>query len=292
MSSKLKISVYITSYNQKAFLKEAIDSVLNQTVSPFEVILVDDCSDDGSQELILEYAKEHSMIRYSFHTVNRGVAQVRRTALEMVKGDYVTYVDGDDLYLPRKLEIESQIIINQSCDIAFSNNIYVNEYDLNNIKWIWTDTPVNLKSHSSMFVKTVGRFFPRSSLFRMELVNYEFLKSIGFHDPNLALYEDYDLRIRMAQRGTFGCTLEPTTKDRINSKGLSTSPRKDHLEALSYIFKKYEKDICELNVKDEDIIRKRIKQILSEVTPKKGRVGFVSVFDKISKKVLKKVKTL
>tara|TARA_R110002051_G_scaffold57789_1_gene106753 strand:- start:7921 stop:8787 length:867 start_codon:yes stop_codon:yes gene_type:complete len=287
MSSKLKISVYITSYNQKDFLKEAIDSVINQTLTPYEIIIVDDCSGDGSQELILEYAREHSNIRYSFHTTNQGVAQVRRTALEMVQGDYVTYVDGDDIYLPRKLEIESQIIIKQSCDIAFSNNIYVNEYDLSNIKWIWTDTPVNLKSHSSMFVKTVGRFFPRSSLFRMELVNYEFLKSIGFHDPNLDLYEDYDLRIRMAQKGTFGCTLEPTTKDRINSKGLSTSPREDHLKALNYIYKKYENDICELNVTDREILRKRIKQILGKVTPQKEKGGFARFFDRVLKKVKK-----
>ena len=95
----MKISVYISSYNQKEYLQVAIESVLNQTFLPYEIIIVDDCSSDGSQELIKEYSKKYSFIRYVFHKENKGIAQVRITALSKVTGDFVTYLDGDDLYL-------------------------------------------------------------------------------------------------------------------------------------------------------------------------------------------------
>jgi glycosyltransferase involved in cell wall biosynthesis len=289
MNSKLKISVYITSYNQKEFLKDAIESVLNQTLPPYEIIIVDDYSDDGSQELILDYAKSYSTIRYSFHSTNRGVAQVRCTALEMVEGDYVTYLDGDDVYLPRKLEIESQIILSESCDIAFSNNIYVREDDLNSVQWIWAHNPIDLKSHESMFVKTLGRFYPRDSLFRMELVNYNFLKEIGFHDPELKLYEDYDLRIRMSQKGTFGYSLEPTTKIRISSHGLSTLPKASHLEAFRYIFIKYKRQISTLDLSSQNVLEKRLNQLLGE-SPKNDGMNELTASSRLFRRFKKLLK--
>ncbi|MBT7715794.1 MAG: glycosyltransferase family 2 protein, partial [Deltaproteobacteria bacterium] len=87
----MKISVFITSYNQKKFLIEAIESVLNQTLSPFQIIVVDDSSKDLSQEVIAGYAARYpNLITPIFHKRNTGVAQVRIDALNAVNGDYVT----------------------------------------------------------------------------------------------------------------------------------------------------------------------------------------------------------
>ena len=149
----MRISVYITSYNQKAFLKEAIDSVLNQTLQPYEIIIVDDCSTDGSQELILSYADKYVYVKPIFHKKNLGVAKVRITALSNIKGDYVTYVDGDDVFLPNKLEIEANLIKSGEFNVAFSNNMYVDSNDLNDVKWIWADNVINLKTN--LFIKTL-----------------------------------------------------------------------------------------------------------------------------------------
>ena len=247
----MKISVYITSYNQKGFLKEAIDSVLNQTIQPFEIIIVDDASTDGSQDLIKYYAGKFDIIRYIFHDINKGVSQVRITALNDIKGNYVSYLDGDDLYLPNKLEVESNLIIKNKCDLAFSNNMYVLEENPQIVKWIWASNEIDVSDTVDLFYKTISRDFPRGSLFRMELINYEKLKKIGFHDANLKIYEDYDLRIRLAKELSFACSIEPTTKIRISNNGLSKSPKEEHLEAFNYIFKKYQKDIDALDIKQK-----------------------------------------
>lgn len=263
----MKISVYITSFNQKAFLKEAIDSVLNQTFPAYEILIVDDFSTDGSREMIVEYSEKHSEIHYIFHEKNRGVSSVRRTALENFKGDYVTYVDGDDLYLPNKLEIEAQLIQEGDYNVAFSNNMYVLPNQVNKVKWIWASKELNLDPKQNLFVKTLTRDFPRNSLFRMELIHKSLIEKVGLHDENLAIYEDYDFRIRLAKYGKFNYSLHPTTKIRISENGLSRSPKLEHFKAFEYIFRKYKKEIATLEENTRAEVEKKLKVLLDKMNP-------------------------
>lgn len=238
----MNISVYITSYNQKEFLREAIESVLSQTLKPFEIIIVDDASKDGSQEMIRSYQSRHpELIRAYCFEFNQGVTRVRRKALSEVKGDHVTYVDGDDLYLPHKLELEAKLMRKQGTNLVFTNNMYVNPDDINDIKWIWASNSIDLTT--DLFLKTLTRDYPRNSLFRMELVNFEYFKSVGFHDPNLSIYEDYELRIRLSKKACMNYSLEPTTKIRISKEGLSKSPKDLHESSFKYIYNKYAPEI-------------------------------------------------
>ncbi len=101
-----KISVFITSYNQKKFLVEAIESVLSQTLKPVELIIVDDRSTDGSQEVIGEYARRYpDLIRPYYQEMNVGIAANKAFAQQHVNGDWLTYLNGDDRFLPQKLEL-------------------------------------------------------------------------------------------------------------------------------------------------------------------------------------------
>ncbi|MEH6764508.1 MAG: glycosyltransferase family A protein [Aequorivita antarctica] len=286
----MKISVYITSYNQKDFLKEAIDSVLSQTFKPFEIIIVDDCSSDGSQELIKEYSNKHSIIKHFFHEKNQGVSQVRITALSNVTGDFVTYLDGDDLYLPNKLEIESRLMENNDCDIVFTNNVYVNPEDINDVKWIWASDKIKLSSN--LFVQTITRNFPRGNLFRMELINYEFLRNIGFHDLNLKIYEDYDLRIRLAKKAKMVCSIEPTTKIRISKNGLSKSNKEEHIKAYKYIYSKYETDVNKLDdsLRNEVILKmKRNLNLFYEENSSNSDITFKEKIKRRLKQLIDKI---
>lgn len=239
----MNISVYITSYNQKDFLKEAIESVLNQTLRPYEIIIVDDCSSDGSPELIRSYKSKYpDLIIPVFHERNMGVTQVRITALQQVKGDFVTYVDGDDMYLPKKLEVEAGLINKGNFQLAFSNNMYFKGIE-NNIEHIWAYNKYEMPKTGIMYFETLSRSFPRKSLFRMELVNYNAWNQVGFHDTNLKIYEDYDMRIRLTKNLRVNYTIEPLTKIRIGESGLSHSPKDIHIKSLEYILKKHQSDI-------------------------------------------------
>jgi glycosyltransferase involved in cell wall biosynthesis len=263
----MKISVWITSYNQKEFLKEAIESVLAQTLKAHQLILVDDHSADGSQELIIAYKQQYpSLITAVFHKQNRGVAQVRVSALEQVTGDHVTYVDGDDLYLPRKLEVESKLITQGDFQIAFSNNIYF-KGSAEQVDHIWVEEGSTLPRPGNMYFETLSRSFPRNSLFRMELVNYDLWKQTGFHDTSLKIYEDFDMRIRLTKNAKVNYSREALTMIRLGESGLSQSRKEVHRECLEYILQKHAKDINGLTSAQAALVRQRFQLLMNGNKP-------------------------
>src|SRR4030042_587586 len=95
-----KVSVIITTYNRVHFVCEAIDSVLNQTFKDFEIIVVDDGSTDNTKEALKRYSKN---IFYIYQS-NKGRSQARNTGLKVAKGDYIAFLDDDDIWVPHKLE--------------------------------------------------------------------------------------------------------------------------------------------------------------------------------------------
>ncbi len=265
----MNVSVYITSYNQCEFLKVAISSVLNQTLQPCEIIIVDDASTDDSQLIIKDFANQNPIIKYLFHTENKGVVETRRTALAMIKGDLVTYVDGDDIYLPNKLEIEFNLLKETNSDLVFSNNTYVMEEDTEKELWTWIEPGVSIDLDSNLFLKTLTRDYPRSSLFRMEMVRRSLLEEVGFHDTNLKIYEDYDLRIRLSKIAKMAYSDEVTSKIRVSTSGLSKSNREVHLESLKYIFDKYRLEVDNLDDQTRKKVISRQEQILDIYREKK-----------------------
>ncbi len=233
----MKISVFITSYNQREVLREAIDSVVQQTLPPCQIIVVDDCSHDGSQDLIADYAREHgNLFTPIYHPANTGVAQARIDALQAVRGDYVTYLDGDDRYLPDKLKEEARTL-QESPDarIAFSNNAYVTE-DGNERIYTWIDG--ESPPQGDVFCQTFARAFPRDSLFRMELVRYEDWKRIGFHDPRFRIYEDYDMRVRLTKQLKVTYCDQVLSEIRWHQAGLSHSEWAVHFHWLNVLYRK------------------------------------------------------
>src|SRR5262245_56185453 len=103
----IRISIIITSYNHRAYLVEAIESVLDQTRLPHEIIVADDMSSDGSQDAIREYERRYpGLVRGLLQEHNRGIPGNRNAALRIVTGNYVGILDGDDRFLPHKLETQ------------------------------------------------------------------------------------------------------------------------------------------------------------------------------------------
>jgi len=96
------ISVIIPTYNHACFLAEAIDSVLAQTLAPLEVIVVDDGSTDATPEVLAAYGDRIRVIRQK----NQGVAMARNAGIAAARGEYLAFLDSDDVWYPRKLELQ------------------------------------------------------------------------------------------------------------------------------------------------------------------------------------------
>lgn len=98
------VSIITPSYNSEKFIGKTIESVLAQTYQNWEMIIVDDKSTDSSTDIIKNYTEKDERIRLIMLNKNGGVASARNKAILECKGDYIAFLDSDDLWLPEKLE--------------------------------------------------------------------------------------------------------------------------------------------------------------------------------------------
>ncbi len=112
------VSVIIPVYNASAHLEETMNSVFSQTYNKIEIVLVDDCSTDSSAQIISKKQDEHTNIVYYKQERNRGAGMARNKALEIAKGQFIAFLDADDLWLPEK--ISKQLALMKETGSPFS----------------------------------------------------------------------------------------------------------------------------------------------------------------------------
>lgn len=98
------VSVITPVYNAERFIADTIESVLTQTYTKFELILIEDCSKDNSLKIIQEYSERDNRIKCIYQNVNKGAAEARNRGLEESQGQYIAFLDSDDLWVCTKLE--------------------------------------------------------------------------------------------------------------------------------------------------------------------------------------------
>ena len=103
MQEKL-VSVIIPTYNRSSFLKEAIQSVLNQSYNNFEIIVIDDGSEDETEKVIQSF--NDSRIKYLKREHTGSPAFIRNQGMKIAKGEYIAFLDSDDLWFPHKLKMQ------------------------------------------------------------------------------------------------------------------------------------------------------------------------------------------
>ena len=113
-----KISVLIPAYNVELYLRECIDSVLNQTMQDFEIICIDDASTDGTRNILEDYQKKDSRIKVFCHEKNKGQSSGRNDALAHATGDYVYMLDADDRIVPEAFEELYEICSRDNLDVV------------------------------------------------------------------------------------------------------------------------------------------------------------------------------
>lgn len=179
------VSVIITTYNRRAFLKTALLSVINQDYQDKEIIVVDDGSDDNSYEEIREFP-----IRYVWKK-NGGISSARNRGIELSKGDYISFLDVDDLWLKGKLSKQMELMKRYNFLISYTDEI-----------WIRNGKRLNQKLRHR---KYTGHIFERclplciispSSV----LIKRDVFDSIGLFDESMPVCEDYDMWLRITAR--------------------------------------------------------------------------------------------
>lgn len=221
MQNKPLISVITPLYNAKDHIEDTIKSVLNQTYQNWEMIIVDDVSNDGGNEIVSRHALLDSRIKLIQHTVNKGGAGARNTALELANGRLIAFLDADDLWDPEKLELQSEFMLTNNIGFSFSNYRTMDEDGrfLNNV-----DVPSKVKLSDMYYHNYIG------CLTAMYDVNF-FGK---FYLPDIRKRQDYALWIKMLAHYDFAHSINSCLASyRIRKSSLSSSK----IDAVKYYWK-------------------------------------------------------
>ena len=143
MNKTKKFSFIIPVYNMEKYLTECLNSVLNQTVKDFEVILINDGSTDSSGELCDQYSTKYDFV-HTIHQENQGLSEARNAGIKLANGEYIILLDSDDFIRENALEILSKIIDGKRPDVIINNYYYTYDNGEHFYSNEW-NTPTNLK---------------------------------------------------------------------------------------------------------------------------------------------------
>ena len=243
----MNLTVGITSYNQRELLVEAIDSVIAQTVKPAEIVIVDDASQDDSPRLIEAYAQRYPDLIYPvLLDRNAGPNAARNHIIDRATGEYLSFLDGDDRWLPSKLEREAKRLqLPDHPDGVFSNFYFIRKNGERAFLWA-TDRP---PPQGYILAEVLTLDLPRTTLFRSELAPTAMWREAGYFDDSFEIYGDWDMRVRLATVvPSFAYVDEPLCEYRRHGGGLSNKPVDKHLAAVDHIESKYADLIARLTM--------------------------------------------
>lgn len=267
------ISVIIPTYNRAWAIKEAIDSILAQEYSRFEIIVVDDGSTDETQQILEAYTADISII----HQRNKGVSAARNRGVDSASGQWVAFLDSDDLWLPKKLAAQVEFfrdhpdaLICQTEEIWIRNGIRVNPGKRH-------QKPSGMIFEPSLELCLVS---PSAVMIRRELFD-----EVGLFDESLPACEDYDLWLRISCRYPVHLIDTPLTIKRGgHSDQLSRSPGLDKYRIKSL------NNIIESNLLSETQRRAAIHtlrekcRIYADGCRKRGRIEEAADYEKLAKR--------
>lgn len=184
--SKL-VSIIIPCFNQEKFITDAIMSAENQTYKDIEIVFIDDCSTDGSLEVVNELKKKYTNIFVLKNETNLGVVDSRNKAIDFAKGFYILPLDGDDTIEPTYIE-DAVKVFEENPDVGF---VYCKARKFGSVNEDWNLPKFNKES----FI--FGNCIVNSSLFRKS----DFIKLGKYKSYMYSWTEDYDLWMSFVEAG-------------------------------------------------------------------------------------------
>lgn len=224
------VSINLCCYNSERYLRETLDSIINQTYKNWELIVIDDGSSDSSGKIVSEYVKKSYPVHY-YYQENRGLSYSRNRAIELSKGDYIAFIDHDDLWLPDKLEKQVKLF-EEKTDVEL---IYSNFFSLKNgRKKIYFNKP----NPEGYVFRDFLRYYP-VALLTVMIRRPSLQRLTGLFDTNLKLSEEYELFMRLLYSSRAGYIREPLAIYRIHENMGSLKYIDRWPEEMAYILDKF-----------------------------------------------------
>ena len=222
------ITIITPTYNRASFLKRAISSVLNQTFTNFEMIIVDDCSKDNTEQVVRSI--DDNRIRYIKLESNKGPAGARNVGINTAKGSYISLLDSDDEYLPNKLALQINKIREMPEEVGVVYCGYLIVYEPDTIQG-----KVLPRYNGNLFDTLLKHNCIGSPT---PLIKKECFDTCGLFDDSLPSYDDWDMWIRISNKFKFDYVDEPLAKVYTHGNQTSTNLTST-IKVRELLFQKY-----------------------------------------------------
>lgn len=251
------VSVIMPAYNASNYIQESINSVIAQTYSNWELIIVDDGSTDVTSSIITNNSNLDNRIK-SFHQENGKQGKARNFGIAFARGMYIAFLDSDDLWLPEKLEIQLQEIKEKNVDLVFSDSYVFSDSNVYDKTKTMNTLNVTLKGLEAFKMFLQGNRIPLLTVLvkkeKIHLVN-------GFTEKSeIPLAEDYHLWLKMLiNKCIFYGSDKTLASYRVHDKS-STSQDKLASKQIPEVFF----DLMQNNAEVKQIILKDLKKVLQK----------------------------
>lgn len=204
-----EISVCILTWNQSAFIRQAIISAVSQNVdTKMEVLVGDDCSTDGTDEIVRAMESEFpGVVKLVRHASQLGASGNYKKLLELAQGRFIAHLDGDDYWLPGKLQAQIDVMRNSSsCSAVYTNALVVDA--MGTPRGLFNDSPTQDIDLAQLLAR--GNFLNTSSMFFRASAKHLLL---AVHEP----FIDFRIHLRLARMGHLAVISESFVVYRVNS---------------------------------------------------------------------------
>ncbi len=253
-----KVSINLCCYNSEKYLKETLDSIVNQAYKDWELVIINDGSCDSTETIISHYIEQGHPIIYKYQE-NQGLSSSRNEAIRLSHGDYIAFIDHDDIWLPHKLETQTRYLqTHPECEFLYSN-AYV------------------LQDKKQRLIYPMRAKMPEGSVFRTFLTRYPVnLQTVvikkkiidgmdHWFDKKLELCEEYDFFLRLLHNGQAGYQKDPLAVYRLHPNMNSVKKFHKFPDEKTYILDKLSNRISEFGKKYQDEIKLfRVEILISQ----------------------------
>lgn len=273
------VSVIMPTYNSAKYIRESIISVVNQTFTDWELIVVNDESTDDTKEIVEEFCKQDNRITL-VNQKNKKQAAARNTSIKASKGKFLAFLDADDIWHNKKLEIQLSVLIkNQNIDVIYTSGISL--FQSSSITASYPITSGFLKGDEAYKKLFFNNFVPNLSV----LLKRNWVDIIGLQDESLNIVgcEDWDYWIRLAKNGAifFGVD-EPLFIYRVHEMGVSRNVAQMKLAEFTALYNN-----IDYRFLSKETIYQRLSQLMQENVPQLLKINFHQFAKEEVKKVLK-----
>lgn len=245
MQKQPLVSVIIPTYNRGHLIVGAVQSVLNQTFKNIELLIIDDCSTDDTEQILTSI--EDSRIKYVKLDKNSGACIARNKGIELACGDFIAFNDSDDLWLPKKIEKQLNFLHSKGADIAICK--------------------MECRTPENKFIHNFPKIDQDKQISYQELLNYNcastqtlFGKAVCFKDiffdSTMPRLQDWDEVLRLSQKYTVYYQNEILVHTFFQKDSISTHPEKGII-AMQKLFEKHESAILENQAVLESFFKKK-----------------------------------